>query len=78
MTPVRSFLRSSFISVSSVCRFDDKWRLVHLFNFDGQSLSLRHYLLMCQPLYKICLDIFMNHKVKVKPYIFDLMGLIYL
>ena len=48
MTPVKSFLWSSFIAVSSVCRFDDKWPLIHLFNFCGQSVSFRHYLLMCQ------------------------------
>ena len=58
VTPVRSFLWSSFIAVSSVCRFNDKWPLIHLFKFCGQSVSLRHYLLMCQPVERIFLDRF--------------------
>ena len=68
--------KHSAFSVSSVCWLDDKWPLVHLFNFCGQYLSLRHSLLMCQPVEIICLDICMNHKVKGKPYIFYLMALI--
>ena len=58
VTPVRLFLWSSFIAVSSVCRFDCKWPLVHLFNFCGQSLSRRHYLVMCQPVERIFIDRF--------------------
>ena len=58
VTPVRSFLWSSFIAVSSVCRFNDKWPLNHVFNFCGQSVSLRHYLLLSQPVERICLDRF--------------------